>query len=133
MIGSRLMNPKSSKLWIAILFLIYRSGVKLEQNIELVRVRIRVLFLVQMRVVESLFQSSVIPKSAETWSIFLKALKFQDLFDVSNFFWRQVSVVTVLINRTMKAKSCCWCTSSKYQKDKSKIHRGLLFELSSAM
>ena len=44
------MNPKSFKLWIAILVLIYRSGVKLEQNIELVRVRFRVHVQVRVRV-----------------------------------------------------------------------------------
>ena len=44
------MNPKSFKLGIAILFLIHRSGVKLEQNIELVRVRFRVLVRVRVRV-----------------------------------------------------------------------------------
>ena len=50
MIGPELINPKSDKLWIAILFSIYQSGVKLEQNIELVRVRYRVLVQVRVRV-----------------------------------------------------------------------------------
>ena len=60
--------------------------------------------------------------SAETRAILLKALDFQDLFDVGSFFRRKVSKVAVIVNWTMETKSCCWCPSKNNDHENAELH-----------